>query len=259
MINFTSKNEDIVYKHERIVRIISHFKNGDVGVGTGFLVNGNILTCWHVICGTDLKVLRSNTDFSLSTKPTEAEKMNEYFNKITARIEVEFPNGTKVNTTLKEYDYYYDLAVLRIPKNCGKLSSFELETENSLDYSDEINYSGYPACLGYNLIDSPFAYSSGTISAFPNVEIAGGKYDMIQLSSICIGGNSGAPLFKKGINKVFGIVNGFEWRGFDNLAIFQNGNFSKTVNLHVPINISYATSFELLLKKSPVFKHLVEL
>lgn len=259
MLNFNSKNKDVSYKHDRIVRVISRFKDGSYMVGTGFIVNGNrnILTCWHVICGLDLKNLRDKQEFAQSIKSTELEKVVDYFNNTTSVIEVELPNGTKVGATLESYDYYYDLAILRLPKSCGKLPFFELDLQNILDYSDDINFAGYPGCLGYTILDSPFSVNSGTVSSFPNVEIAGGKYDMIQLSSICIGGNSGAPLFKKGTNKVCGIINGLQWGGDKNIAQFKDGVFSKTVEIRVPINISFATEFSLLSKKSKVFQDLI--
>lgn len=259
MIKFKSKNKNISYKHDRIVRIISHFKDGKSSVGTGFLINDNrnILTCWHVICGVDLKILQNTSEFQQSVKTSESKKMDEYFRNKTSRIEVELPNGKKLTAILKSYDYYYDLAILRIPKSSGKLPFFELEFNQSLDYSDEIIFCGYPESLGYDLLSSPFVVNTGAVSSFPEVDIAGGKYENIQLTSICIGGNSGAPLFKKDSNKVYGIVNGFQWRGFDNMAIFENAVYSRVVSHKVPLNISFATGFSLLKSKSSVFKNLV--
>ena len=259
MIKFKSKNKDISYKHDRVVRIISHFKDGTYIVGTGFLVNDNrnILTCWHVICGVDLKDFLKSAEFQQSVKTTESEKVDEYFRNITSRIEVELPDGKKITAILKSYDYYYDLAVLIIPEGCGKLPFFELELNDVFDYLDEVNFTGYPRCLGYELLNSPFAANVGTISSFPEIDVTGGKYQMTQLTSICIGGNSGAPLFKKGCNKVYGIVNGYEWRGESNVAVFKDQSFSHTVDIKVPINISYATELNLLLSKSDVFKNLV--
>jgi len=259
MLNFSSKNEDISYKHERTVRVISRFKNGNSSVGTGFLINENrnILTCWHVICGIDLKDLQNAPEFQQSTKTIESEKVDEYFKNKTSKIEVEPPNGKKMSAILKSYDYYYDLAVLRIPKSSGKLPFFELELNQNLDYSDEIIFCGYPESLGYSPLDSPFAVNTGMVSSFPKVDIAGGKYEKIQLTSICIGGNSGAPLFKRDSNKVYGIVNGYQWRGFDNMAIFENNVYSRVVSHKVPLNISFATGFNFLSKKSKIFQDLI--
>lgn len=259
MIKFRSKNTDISHKHDRIVRIISHFKNGEFSVGTGFLINDNrnVLTCWHVICGVDLKILQQTPEFQQSPKATEEEKVDEYFRNKTSSIEVELPSGKKISAILKSYDFYYDLAIIRIPKAIERLPFFKLELNQSLDYSDEIIFCGYPESLGYSLLDSPFVVNTGTVSSFPEVEIAGGKYENVQLTSICIGGNSGAPLFKKGSNKVYGIVNGFQWRGFDNVAIFENEVYSHVVSHKVPLNISFATGFSLLKDKSTVFKGLV--
>lgn len=260
MGKFNSKNKDISFKRDRIVRIISHYKNGGYSTGTGFLVNENrnVLTCWHVICGIDLKILKSIPEFQQSTKNTESKKVDEYFKNKTSKIEVELPNGRKLRAILKSYDYYYDLAVLGIPKSGEKIPFFELELNKSLDYSDEILFCGYPNCPDYGLLESPFAVNTGIVSTFPDVEIAGGKYKGIQLNSICVGGNSGAPLFKKDSNKPCGIINGYRWQGRDDLAIYKKDGSLEQGGLRVPISISYATSFYRLMKESKILKQLIK-
>lgn len=241
-----SKNKDIVYKHERTVRVISYFKNKGKTVGTGFLMKDgqNILTCWHVICGIDLKDMLKSQLFLISKKSKESEKVDDYYRNIAQKIKVELPDGRKIAVKLDSYDYFYDIAVLKVPKKYSPLPSFEFEPKDNLDYNDEILYPGYPTCLGYNSSTSPFAINSGNVSSFPNIEIAGGKYEMIQLSSICIGGNSGAPIFKEGSNKPIAILNGYEWRECNKIRI--------------PINISYATGFNILSKRSRIFQSLIK-
>lgn len=251
MKDFKSNNEEIIYKHDRTVRVISHFKNGNTGFGTGFIVNEgrSIFTCWHVICGIDLKDLLSKPDFASLEKDHLNKDVADYFQKISSNIQVEMPNGTILNVKLANYDCYYDLATLSLPDNVTNSPYFEIETTETLDYSDEIIFCGYPDTLGYNSLNSPFTVNTGVVSSFPQVEIAGGKYENIQLSSICIGGNSGAPLFKKGSSIVSGIVNGYQWRGHNNLAVFENGVYKHSVAHKVPLNISFATSFTLLKDK----------
>lgn len=240
---------------DRIVRIISHYKNGDYSTGSGFLINENrnVLTCWHVICGTDLKVLKNTSEFQQDSSTSESDKVNKYFLDRTMKIEVELANGKKVKALLKVYDYYYDIAMLRLPKSAGNLPFFEIELTNHLDYSDEILFCGFQESHGYNSLNTPFAINTGIVSSFPETEVAGGKYENIQLNSINLGGNSGAPLFKKGSNKVYGIINGHYWRGRDDFAIFQGSNLVPG-SLKVPLNITYATGFDLLSNKSKIFK-----
>lgn len=260
MNSFNSKKKDVVYKHKRIVRVICHFINKGRTVGTGFLINKgkNILTCWHVVCGTDLKDVLKSELFSKLPKQPKAEKIDTYYRKLAREIEVELYDGTKIAAELDSYDYFYDLAILKVVSTKGNLPHFEIETKNTLDYTDEICFPGYPASLGYDFSASPFSVNFGTVSSFPVTEISGGKFRMVQLTGICIGGNSGAPIFKKQSNKVIAILNGYEWRGLDNIAVFKNGSFSETRNLHIPINISYATEFNFLSKKSRTFKDLLK-
>ena len=258
MPKFNSKNKDISYKHTRIVRVISHYKNGSYSTGTGFLINENrnILTCWHVVFGEDLKILKGRPEFQKDTSTSEQDKVNKYFLDKISKIEVELFDGRKVGVLLKFYDYYYDFAVLRIPKSVGKLPFFEIEREK-FDYSDEILFCGFQESHGYDSLNTPFAVNSGIVSSFPETEVTGGKYEYIQLNSINLGGNSGAPLFKKGSNKVYGIINGHYWRGRDDFAVFQHNNLVPG-SLKVPLNIAYATGFNFLSKESKIFQGLID-
>jgi len=196
-----------------------------------------------------LKDLLSKPDFASFEKDHLNKEVADYFQKISSSIQVEMPGGTIFNVELANYDYYYDLAVLNLPDSITNSLYFEMETTKNLDYSDEIIFCGYPDTLGYNSLNFPFTVNTGVVSSFPQVEIAGGEYENIQLSSICIGGNSGAPLFKKGSNIVSGIVNGYQWKGHNNLAVFENGVYTHSVAHKVPLNISFATSFTLLKDK----------
>lgn len=257
MSKFSSKNENISYKHDRIVRVISHYKNGNYMTGTGFLINENrnVLTCWHVIFGEELKILKGRPEFQQDTSTSEPGKVSKYFLDKTSKIDVELFDGRKIGALLKSYDYYYDIAVLRIPKSTGKLPFFEIELDK-LDYSDEILFCGFQESHGYDSLHTPFAVNSGIVSSFPETEVAGGKYENIQLNSINLGGNSGAPLFKKGSNKVYGIINGHYWRGRDDFAVFQGNNLAPG-SLKIPLNIAYATGFNLLSKESKTFQNLI--
>jgi S1-C subfamily serine protease len=242
MIGFGSKNEEVIYKHLRTVRVAAFFNNDSYSTGTGFFVSdtGKIVTCWHVLFGTDLKLFKLTNEFAQNTEVSEAEKVETQYNNKIVKIEIQKPDGNTTEAKLVGYDYFYDLAILEIPKSEDKIPYFELETQEALDYIDEVNFCGYPECSGYNSLNSPFAVNTGVVSAFPEVDIAGGKYKNIQLNTICIGGNSGAPLFKNGSLKVSGIVNGYQWKGQEK----------------IPINISFATGFDLLKEKSEVFKNL---
>lgn len=241
MTSLTTSNEDVKYKNERIVRIAAFFNNNSFSTGTGFFVNstGKILTCWHVLFGTDLKVFKQSEEFLQNTAGSEAEKVEAHYKSKIVKIEIQLPNGTTRQANLVNFDHFYDLAILQVNEETD-LPFFELETETGLDFMDEVNFCGYPECTGYNSLNSPFAVNTGVVSAFPEVDIAGGKYKNIQLNSICIGGNSGAPLFKKGSLKASGIVNGYQWKGAEK----------------IPINISFATGFDLLKEESVIFREL---
>lgn len=239
MTGFKSTNSEVEYKHQRIVRVAVYFNNDTFSTGTGFFVSesGKILTCWHVLFGMDLKIFKLSEEFMKNNEEPEAQKIDRHLKNKIVKIEIEKPDGGITTANLVTYDYFYDLAIVQIVKGDEAMPFFEIETDEFLDYADEVNFCGYPECEGYNTLNSPFAVNTGVVSAFPEVEIAGGKYKNIQLNSICIGGNSGAPLFKNGNLKVHGVVNGYQWKGKD----------------RVPINISFATGFDLLKLKSIEF------
>lgn len=260
MNRIDSTNKHIVSKYKKIVRVIVTYNNGAKSVGTGFIVNegSNILTCWHVISGNNFVELKTKPEFIQIPGSNDYDKVDKYMDDVISRIEIELADGVKFPVKLTSSDYYYDIAVLGVSKRKEKLPHFELAHNILPDYLDEVQFWGYPESLGYSLFDSPFAVNTGSVSAFPNVEIAGGKYRNIQLNSICIGGNSGAPLFRKGDDEPFGIINGYYWKGRDNFALYKNDGSLEKGSLRIPLNISYATSFNLLLDKSEIFRKTIE-
>lgn len=259
MVRFKTSKRDVSYKQKRVVRVIIYFNNGSITTGTGFFVRGDgtLLTCCHIVAGGDLKNIKMQQDFQNIRNLSGHGKYAKYIKNKVSKILIELPNGKKLKANLKGFDHYYDLAVLKIVKTTTGFNHFVLEHTNSLDFSDEIIFCGFPECLGYSNMSSPFAVNTGIVSTFPEVEIAGKKYENIQLNTISLWGNSGAPLLKAGDDKVWGIVNGLYWHSRDNFAFYDpNGNLSKG-GFRVPLSISYATSFNLLKNKSKLFRNLL--
>jgi len=123
----------------------------------------NIITCWHVVCGTDLKkVLKSKLYLTLP-KQSEAKKIDAYYHKLAVKIEAELFDGTKIPVELDSYDYFYDLAILKLVSKKRRLPFFEIETKDNLDYADEIFFPGYPSNLWYDFTSSPFSVNSGSV------------------------------------------------------------------------------------------------
>lgn len=254
MPNLNTANKDISYIYDRIVRVFSHLNNGLVTGGSGFFVseNGYLLTCCHVVFGILLRDLRKDPEFQKIDGSTELEKIEKYKQSRIQKIEVMMSGGSREKVMLKSYDYYYDVAILKTMKSSGKKLYFELEVNDDLDYLDDVIFCGYPESPGYDNTNYPFAINSGIVSAFPELVVGGEKYKHIQLNSINLGGNSGAPLFKKNNNKVYGLVNGHYLKRLENIAVYNNGQLTKGTR-EIPLSIAYATGFDLLRNESSTF------
>jgi len=253
--------DDIDYKRKRILRMIVEFKNGNISTGTGFFINikGNLLTCFHVISGGDLKILRQNDDFISITGADEHTRLQEWVNSKIKSINVELFDGSKIELELSEFNEQYDIALLKIKevKFLEKIEFCELNFNQNLKYNDAVFFAGFPLNHSYTGLNTPFAINTGIVSFFPETEVAGGKYRHAQLNSINLGGNSGAPLFFKNSNKVIGIVNGNMNMGSDNILFHEKTkNQAVPGSLRIPLAIAYVTELKLIKEKSSIFNSL---
>lgn len=263
MIGQITNNPEISYVRERIVRVHSHLGNRTSG-GTGFFISdkGLIITCWHVLVGNLLREIREKSEFQEIEAGTEAEKIKSYTEKAVQKVEVVLSDGSKKKVIIKGYDYKYDLAILKTMKSSGKKPFFELDLQTRLDYLDDTVFCGFPESPGYKMQAAPFALNTGVVAAFPELSVGGEHYTHIQLNGINLGGNSGAPLLRRGENKVYGIINGNFIKYIKNLAVFKDENnidagITKG-SFVVPLGITYSTPLVLLNRKSEIFKKVVK-
>ena len=248
---------NIDYKRERLVRVIVRRKNGSYQCGTGFFINkeGRFLTCFHVIFGCELKTLRDRHLFDTYQGNDEHSKLLNYFNDITTSIEVEFLDGRKGSAKLQRFNETYDIASLQI-ENKIKTKFFDVDTEYLPKYDDSVFFCGFQYSVGYEPENYPFATNRGVVSSFPEIVVAGDKYPHIQLNSINLGGNSGAPLLHDSRDTENGVVNGnMDWGG-DNVAFINTiDEVSQTVpgTLRVPLSIAFATSLKTVNDETNLF------
>lgn len=250
---------DIKYIRERLVRVIVRYKNGNVGAGTGFIVseNGVALTCFHVIFGSELKTITNTQEYITVVGENVHDKLQNYFDKFVSSIEIEFLDGTRKKATLKKFNESYDVASLLIDGE-NKFPNFDLDITYTPEYDTPVFFCGYQLASGYdNPEQYPFATNRAIISSFPDVIVAGDKYKHIQLNSINLGGNSGAPLFEEGGNKVVGIINGNMNWGSDNLAFItmaQNQTNLTKGALRVPLSIAFSTPISLIKSETDILE-----
>ena len=208
---------DVPHIRERIVRVIVQYRNGGTSAGTGFFITdeGELLTCFHVILGMDLRDLKTSN-------------IEEYLFGASGNlgavisIQVELPDGSREMADLVKWNQEVDVARLKIRRKI-ETPFFSTAVDFSLDYDESAFFCGFQLTGGYtNPTQYPFSTNRAVVSAFPEVQVAGGMYKHIQLNSINLGGNSGAPLFQEGGNVVVGIINGnMNWGG-NNFAIVNN-------------------------------------
>ena len=247
-------SNSIKYKKERILRV--HVLNNSSGIqtGTGFFIEkGRIfLTCFHVIFGTELKNLRVLPAFISAAGSTEHEKLLNYFKSSITKIEVESQDSTKYELELKDFNESFDIVSLKIKDpniNTDNIKSCVMKND-VLGQGDNVFFGGFPVCAGYEAIESPFAINIGMVSSFPKIIVGGDKYEHIQINTINLGGNSGAPLFRLNSNKVIGIINGNMNWGRDDLLSNEN----IPVFFRVPLSIAYATSIKTITQETNILK-----
>ncbi len=258
---------NVPYKRERLVRVIVQMRNGNTSTGTGFFISkdGEILTCAHVIAGTELRNLES-IDFRVTGSLVDASessisvsadsntsnyrdidneskhiKFQNYITQSIMTLQIELSNGNRVIAEIKKIDEHLDVAILQIIKADFEKSEitkngtpfFLLDDKYTPEYDESTFFCGFQMTGGYdNPTQYPFSVNRAVVSAMPLTAVAGGVHEHIQLNSINLGGNSGAPLFVEGSNTVIGIING-------------NMNWDK----NIPLCIAYATSLKLIKEK----------
>lgn len=251
-------NDKIPHKKERILRILTHFVNSNIGSGSGFFINGNgrLLTCSHVAFGIELKNFRLHKDYASIIGGDDHSKLESWFTKEIRKIEVELSDGSKEELELEGFDEKFDVALLKLKSNgaAKKVKYCNLDFNTILKQGDLVTFGGFPICFPYKNTETPFAINTGMVSSFPETIVGGERYEHAQLNAVNLGGNSGAPLFRKNHNKVVGIINGNMNFGNDNV-LFQNpkNNQSFKGSFRVPLSIAYATSLKLLKRKSTIF------
>jgi len=244
-------SDDIEYKRKCILRIIVEYTNGNIGTGSGFFINnkGNLITCFHVAFGGELRKIRQDQDFISYTDSDEHSKLKTWFNSKIKKISAELNNGSKEELELDNFDEQHDIVLLKLTnkKLFNNIEYCEIDFKTQLNQGDSILFGGFPMCYSYTNLNTPFAINTGIVSSFPEIEIGGGKYKHVQINSINLGGNSGAPLFLKNTNKVVGIINGNMSQGADNVLFLNKQNNQATAgNIQIPLTIAYATEFMFL-------------
>jgi len=251
-------SNDVAYKKSRIVRMISHRKVADVddGHGTGFFVaeDGKLLTCFHVVFGQELRQIRNNPNFTAIAGSDEHSRLKEFYATTVSTLQVELPNRATVEAELLEFNEQYDIAALKL-KDDRRVEFFELAPDDDLDYDDAVFFCGYQFVYGYSPHQYPFAVNSGRVASFPDIIVGGERYQHIQVSSVNLRGNSGAPLFRAGSNAVVGVVNGHMYWGSDNLACVDDSGGSMKINkgtLQIPLSITFATHLKTIQKNTHI-------
>lgn len=250
---------EIQYRKERVYRVKSNFSIGPgYCCGSGFFISDkDFVTCFHVVFGKELRAFKNDPIFmALAGKDVHA-KLKTFFKSNINNIEIGTEKGKWVKASLKSFDEKHDVVILEVNKKGKKVNICELDFDPKIDYGNQIFFAGYPTHHSYALDKAPLSVHEGIVSSFILTTIGGESYEHIQINSINLGGNSGAPLFINNSKKVTGIINGNMNMGSDNV-LFLDPATNQTIknSLRIPLSIAYATSFQLLKKKSKYFKTL---
>lgn len=242
------------YRTERVYRVIVSFVGG-YSTGSGFFIRKNLfLTCFHVAFTKELRRLRLDPLFKSIHNNNEHLNLLEFYKKNILKVEIEVSDNLRVIATLKNFDEKHDIAIFEVPPNGQKIKICALDFKPKLDRGDYVFFGGFPMHHDYAPDKTPFAVHEGMISSFVETIIGGDKYTHLQINSINLGGNSGAPLFKKYGWRVVGIVNGNMNWGYDYVMIGNPQNTTSTPqSFRVPLSIAYATPINILMENTKIF------
>ncbi|MCP1199652.1 Do family serine endopeptidase [Notoacmeibacter sp. MSK16QG-6] len=139
-----------------------------------------------------------------------------------------FPDGTRINATLRGTDEKTDLAVLQLDDTAEKLTDVKFGPSEEMRIGDWVMAIGNPFGLGSTL-------TVGIVSAV-NRDIEAGPYDdFIQTDAAINRGNSGGPLFN-----MFGEVIGI------NTAIISPSGGSIGIGFSVPSDLARGVVSQLI-------------
>jgi S1-C subfamily serine protease len=253
MLNFFKKTN---LRKNKVYRVVTHFPSGNYDTGSGFFIDvDKFLTCFHVAFGDELRVIKNRVNFQNYSGTNDHEKLKNYFNDRISKIEIVLPDKSKLLAKLNRFDERYDVAVLDVNPAGKKVEICTLDTQTKLKHGDYVYFGGFPAHHDYLAGTSPFAAHEGMVSSFVETMIGGNKYQHIQINSINLGGNSGAPLFKRNGEKVIGIINGNMNWGNDNVMFGDaETNKASIASLRIPLSIAYATSLKFIKENTDIFK-----
>jgi S1-C subfamily serine protease len=245
MFNFLSGN--INRKRERVYRFITHSSN-NYTVGSGFFISkhGGFLTCFHVAFKSELRQIRQNPDFQKITGNDEHSKLKVFYKTLIIKSEVEFPDSSRYVAELIDFDERFDIAFFKVRVDPSKVKVCRIDWNSSFNYTDNVFFGGFPTQPYYQSDKFPFAVHEGIVSSFVEMEIGGSKYQHVMINSVNLGGNSGAPLFRRRGSGVMGIINGNMNWGRDDLIGQDKAKGYVPVSLRTPLSIAYATPMKLL-------------
>jgi len=251
------KDNNISYKRKRIVRVICKYKVGD-SFGTGFFIerNDRLLTCFHVVFGKSLREIRKDNDLINIRSTNEHDKLQKFYDNTISTLRIELSDGQKVDAELLDFDEKFDIVLLKINED-KNISFFKLDTNYDLDYDDNVFFCGYQYAADYESKDFPFTVNNGVVSTFPKIIIGGEKYQHIQLNSINLGGNSGAPIFREGSNEAIAIINGNMRWGRDDI-LYRKDKVGQDIvgSLRIPLGIAYATPLKTLKSQTSILSQI---
>lgn len=225
--------------------------------GSGFFISedGKILTCFHALGGELKHIRKDDTFIAITEGVNEHDNLQTYLSNKISEIKAQLPNGDIVELDLVNFDERYDVALLQPREHGTPVAHFDIDINDTLDYDDSIFFCGYQLATGYSLGDYPFTVNSGQVSSFVDIEVGGGRYQHLQINSINLGGNSGAPLFRQGSDRPIGVINGNMNWGSDNAAIFipnTNPPQISKASLRTPLSIAFATPLQTIANLSSI-------
>lgn len=246
---FQLTRRGITQKRERVCRFITYWKTGEYTVGSGFFVDKTkgFLSCFHVAFGQELRVIRTLSILQSINGTDEHSRLVEFYKQRMERAEVEFSDGVRFQAKMIDFDEKYDIALFSIAVDPLRIKTCCIDWKSSVEHGDRVFFGGFPIHHDYRPDKTPYAAHEGIISSFIETTVGGERYEHMQINSINLGGNSGAPLFRGDGTTVIGIINGNMLWGRNDLIVGDPAtNKFRQTEFRTPLSIAYATPMRLV-------------
>lgn len=238
-----------------VFRVVIRPSDGQRTVATAFIVRpGVALTCAHAVLG-----VANITDLVRHVAGTESDRavidrlIRDYAAECLSWISVEDDEGNPVKVFGVDFDWQYDVALLRLDSNAPAIA---VESSAHLPLGSDVWFCGYGYAIQTENVDWPLSVVVGHVMS--RYSIVNGGYarrPFLFVQAPAFGGHSGGPVVDRRTGACIGMVNGYMQWGADGVHRTESGTQEMILDdVYVPVGVSYITAFAEIKGDCPLLR-----